>query len=259
MTEPQPSSPQRLQVVLPAVVMFVFGVGVGFVVSWAATQAKQVEPSVDGAMAQGGAPMGEGPGPMGGGGAMGGGSDHEGEQAPQSPDEDPAVMRQRLALHEQLLAKNPEDVRLLRTVGNYQGLLGDNDAALATYAKAEKLARDKGESTQLVEILCDEGVSLAEKRDLVGAFAKLDEARRLSPSDTRSRLTAAVILMTRVMPSPPPGFDRKEAVVKAEALLGEVLAIEPNEPNATQMLGLINQIREGMARKAAAEGSTPAP
>ena len=228
----KPTTP-TLAAALPAILMFVFGLCAGVLVGYATWGGAQVEPAA--------AQMA--PARAGESAQAQGGQDRRAAAPP--PDEDPAVLRKRLEVHEGLLAESPEDVRLLRTVGNYHGMLGQQDEALAAYAKAEALARQKGETTQLVEILTDQAVALTEKEDFTAAFAKLDEAGKAAPSDTRSRLTAAVILMTRVMsaPTPPPGFDRKESVLRAEALLREVLVIQPNEPNAVEMLGYIESIR----------------
>lgn len=239
--EPTPHS--RLQVALPAILTFIFGLGAGIVVGYVAWSGKQVTPSLE-------------PPPM-----------QEAAAAPQGQggEDNPEEYRKRLALHEALLEKNPEDIRLLRTVGNYHGLLGDNARAMEVYAKAETVARKETTTDNLVEVLTDQAVSLTELDDLPGALAKLKEAEGVAPKDTRSRLTHAVILMTRVMPNPPPGFDRKSAVLEAEQLLKDVLAIEPAEPNAVELLGMIASIRSSMGRSQAAgapgeaPGTAPAP
>src|SRR5439155_3943945 len=82
------------------------------------------------------------------------------------------------------------------------------------------------------------------------AFAKLDEAQKADPMDTRSRLTAAAIYLTRIMPARtlPPGFDRKEALAKAEALLDEVLRIDPKNQFALGFQSQIDQVRASMGR-----------
>ena len=180
-------------------------------------------------------------------------------------DDNPDEYRKRLALHEALLEKSPEDVRLLQTVGNYHGLLGDNAKAMEVYAKAETSSRKEATTDNLIEVLTDQAVSLTELGDLPGALAKLKEAEGIAPKDTRSRLTHAVVLMTRVMPNPPPGFDRKSAVLEAEELLKAVLVIEPSEPHALELLGMIGSIRSSMGRGQApgapgeAPGTAPAP
>lgn len=235
----------RLAVALPAILTFAFGLGAGVVIGYVAWEGGQAAPSAASA-ASAAAP-----------GAAGGG---EARRAAAPPaDEDPEILRKRLEIHEQLLDASPEDVRLLRTVGNYRAMLDRQDEALEVYGRAEALARRKGETTQLVEILTDQAVALTEKEDFTAAFAKLDEAGKAAPADTRSRLTAAVILMTRVMPSPSPIIDRKEAVARAESLLREVLVIQPNEPNAVEMLGMIEAIRAQMGRAAPAGAPAGAP
>lgn len=220
----------RLHVALPAALTFVFGVGFGLVVSRVAWSGRQAVPRADG-MPSAATPT------------TGGASPHDGDGL-----DDPQILRKSLAQHEALLVASPEDIGLLRAVGNYRSMLGENDEALEIYARAEALARTKGDITQLVNILTDAGVALAEKGQYAEGLAKLDQAKATEPQDTRSRLTAALILLTRIMPAPPPGWDRKQAGERAEALLREVLVIEPGESNATEMLGMIASIRGSMAR-----------
>lgn len=227
----------RMQIVLPAILMFVFGVGAGLVAGYVAWAGRQVEPSGEPPPQQAAAAQGQ-----------------QGESGEDNPEE----LRRRLALHEALLEKSPDDARLLRTVGNYHGLLGDNTKAMDVYGRAEKLAREKADAESLVAVLTDQAVSLTEMGDLSAAFGKLSEAETAAPKDTRSRLTHAVILMTRVMPNPPPGFDRKSAVLEAEQLLKDVLSIEPSEPNALELLAMIGSIRSSMGRPAPAGSGEPA-
>jgi tetratricopeptide (TPR) repeat protein len=242
-------TPARLEVALPAIMTFLFGLGAGVVIGYVAWEGNQEEPAATATSSPSSPPP-----------QAADGSESR-RAAPRSPDDDPEVLRKRLEIHQQLLAANPEDVRLLRTVGNYHGMLGQQDEALEAYSKAEALARQKGETTQLVEILTDQAVAMTEKEDFLAAFAKLAEARKAAPTDTRSRLTEAVILMSRVMPSQAPIIDRKEAVARAEALLREVLVIQPGEPNAVEMLSMIEAIRAQMGRGAPAgtPGAAPAP
>ncbi len=236
-------SSSRLHVALPAIVTFVFGAAFGLIAGR----------------------MAFGPKPGQAHGAGQAAPARAGEAARPAPAVDPAAeeadLRRTLEAHEKLLVASPDDVRLLRSVGNYRALLGKHEDALAAYRRAREVASAAGDTPQVVQVLVDEGVSLAEAGDLGEAFALLREAATLDPKDTRSRLTQVAIYILRVMPQPPPGFDRKEAVATAERLLAEVEAIEPANPHAAEFRGIIDSVRASMGRPregaAAAPGTSP--
>jgi hypothetical protein len=217
----------RLKAALPAVLTFAFGLSFGLVVGhslWAGRQKVPVampEETDEEAPAQADA----------------------GQEGP-SPEE----VRKLLASHAELLKASPDDIRLLRSVGNYHAMLNEQDEALAKYAHAEEVARASGDKEALAQILTDQAVSLAEKGDIIACFAKIDAAREADPKDVRSRLTGAAILMVRVMPSPPPGWERKQVVARAENLLDEIDVLEPQNPYAREFREHINSVRQMMGR-----------
>ena len=214
--------PVRLEVALPATVTFVFGLAAGLVIGHVVTK--------DGEPAQGPPPVAA--------------VSPEQVQAPAGgPSE--AEARRTLDVHLQLLEGKPDDVHLLRTVGNYHAMLGELDQAMARYRRAEELARAGADQAELPQLLVDRAVVHAEQGDLPQALEVLQEAAALDPEDTRSRMSAAYLYLVRVMPAPPPGFDRRTAVQKAEILLDEVLALEPDNADARRFKDLIVSVRQG--------------
>ena len=229
------TSPSRLQAALPAILTFIFGVAFGLIAGrmlW--TKPAAAPPSAA-------APM------------MGGGAG-EGMQQQQEPDpaQAEAETRRMLALHEQQLAKSPDDVGLTRIVANYHADLGEADEALALYARARELAEKAGDEAQVTDIMIDEGIELVEKGDIKGGLERMAQAATRDPKDVRGRLTRVVVYMQRVMPAPPPGFDRKEALASAETLIAEVLAIDPQNEFAIQFQQTIDGVRGSMKRPGAA-------
>lgn len=231
------SSPSRLQVALPAVVTFVFGLAFGLVagrILWVG------QPAAGGmAQAQGAPPPRQ-------------------QQQESAGGAEEAQIRAMLAAHEGLLKEKPEDLGLLRTVGNYHAILNENDQALEYYAKAMDLAVKAGDDAQVTDILIDEGVSLVEKGDIAAGLRKLEEASAREPKNVRARLTRVAVYLERVMPQPPPGFDRKEALVSAESVLDEVDAIEPGNEFAVQFRATIDGVRQMMGRPRDPAAGAPA-
>lgn len=234
------TSPSRLQVALPAIVTFIFGLAFGLVagkILWVAA-----------------------PGPGSGGaqpdlrtGSAGNMGAPPPQQQAQGPDD--AQMRQMLAAHEGLLEKDPANLSLVRTVGNYHAILGQNEQALTLYARAMELAEKEGNASEVTDIMIDQGVALVEQGDVAGGLKRLEEASARDDKDVRSRLTRAAVYLERVMPAPPPGFDRKQALTSAESVLDEVEAIEPDNEFAVQFRSAINGVRTMMGRPR--EGAAP--
>lgn len=215
----------RLEVLLPTAVAFLFGIGTGVVIHHAVTTGRQAEP-------------GSGPERARAAPATPAGGATAADEAAQV-----AEMERMLAVHEQLVEDNPDDPSLMRTVGNYRSLLGDQRGALAMYERARELQGAAAPVEERSQLLVDIAVSRAELGDTMEAIAMLEEAAALDPEDVRSRLSQAYLYLTRVMPSPPPGFDRREAVSRTESLLDEVLAIDPDNADALQFRQLIDSVR----------------
>lgn len=240
-------SSSRVNAALPAVLTFVFGLAFGLVagrILWGdATRSAETARAGAAPAAMGGSAMGEGSG------------------QPPARDEGPSPekLRALLAQHEALLAKTPDDVGLLRTVGQYHAMLDEQEKALERYGRARELAEKAGDAGQAQQILIDEGIALSEAKDVKGAFAKLREAAARDPKDVRSRLTQVAIYLMRVMPAPPEGFDRKAAVADAETLLDEVQAIDPQNPTALEFRGYIDSVRQMMGRPRADAPAEAAP
>jgi tetratricopeptide (TPR) repeat protein len=212
----------RPEVALPAAMTFVFGVAVGIVVSHAISH-PPVLPAPAAAAAAPAQPAGEP-------------ADTAGEQA---------RLREMLATHEKLLADRPDDLTLLRTVGDYHAALGHHDEAMEHFLHAEDIARrDALPPATLAAILTEKGIVSAESGDVASALRTLEEASRLDEKDARSRVVQVYVYLTRVMPSPPEGFDRRQAVERAEALIAEALAIEPTNADALQFKALIDSVRQ---------------
>jgi hypothetical protein len=229
----------RLQVALPAVLTFVFGVAFGIV----AGRMLFTRPAQAPGMQAQAMPMGAGP-------------QAEAQQAEPTPAEVEAESRRMLDLHAQQLAKAPDDVGLNRMVANYHVDLGESDEALALYGRARELAEKAGDAAQVTDIMIDEGIALVEKGDIAGGLKRMEDAAARDPKDIRGRLTRTVVYLQRVMPSPPPGFDRRQALASAEGLIAEVLAIDPQNEYALQFRSTIESVR-GMMRQGAAEGAAP--
>lgn len=237
------SSSPRLQVALPAVIMFVFGLAFGLVagrILWAGPAGHQHGEGEEIAR------MGEPPPEQSGG--M--------DDASGMPTE--ADLRRLLASHEELLKQKPEDPDLARTVGNYHSMLGENDIALDYYAKAKDYAAKAGDQAKVTDIMTDEGVALVEKGDIPGGLKVLEEASARDAKDVRSRLTRVAVYMERAIASPPPGWDRKKIVADAEAALTEVEALEPGNEYAIQYRATIDGIRQMMGRPRPGMGGAPA-
>lgn len=226
----------RQDVALPAAVTFAIGLVAGFLVAHAVGRGRQVAPEARTAVPGAAAPAAS---PSGGGQA---------EQA-----------RELLTVHEGLLADNPDDPDLLRTVGNYRSLLGDQEGALEVYGRAEELTRGSEAGEDRVALLVDMGVAHAELGDLPEALRLLEDAAALDATDVRSRLSQVYLYLTRVMPAPPPGFDRREAVHRAERLIDEVLAIDPHQSDALQFKQLIDSARASRPAGTPADRSVDTP
>jgi hypothetical protein len=223
------TAPSRLQVALPAVLTFVFGLAFGLV----AGRILWVTPADS---RHAGVPRsGEAEGMAGDGGGMTSGEAQDmGDGSP-----DPRQMRAMLDAHLKLLKDKPDDLNLTRTVGNYHAMLGENDEALVLYARAREIAETTKDEAQITDIMIDEGIALVDKNDVAGGLRRLEEASARDPKDVRSRLTRVAVYMQRVMPQPPPGFDRKIAINEAERLLDEVQAIDPANPFGSQFRATI--------------------
>ena len=210
----------RAEVAVPSSIAFLFGSALGLVVGWVVATGGQTEvKSSPQAMSQGG------------------GAQQAASQEVQ--------LREALAMHEELLAGDPTNPRLLRTVGEYHAALGDHGVALQRYAEARRLIdADPSQSVELPELLFDQALSLAELDRYAEALALLEEATEVEPANTSPRLIQVYIYMRRIMPNPPPGFDRREALAKAEALLGEILELEPSHPEALELKQAIDSVRQ---------------
>ena len=233
------TSPSRLQVALPAIITFVFGVAFGLVAGKMLFTRPAEAPGLQ-AQAM---PMGAGP-------------QAAGQQAEPTAAEVEAESRRMLDLHAQQLAKAPDDVGLNRMVANYHVDLGESDEALVLYARARELAEKAGDAAQVTDIMIDEGIALVEKGDVAGGLKGMEEATARDPKDIRGRLTRTVVYLQRVMPSPPPGFDRRQALTSAEELIAEVLQVDPQNEYALQFRSTIESVR-GMMRQNAAAGESP--
>jgi tetratricopeptide (TPR) repeat protein len=213
----------RLEVALPAAVAFMVGAATGLTIGWVAGKGGQVAPAAQPTTAT--APS-----------------------EPAAAADEQAQLRQMLAVHEKLLADDPESPTLLRTVGTYHSALGEHDEALGYLEKAEENAQRAAlEPAERAAILTDLGIVHAERGDVAQALEKLRAASSLDPGDARSRLAQVYVYLTRVMPNPPPGTDRKQAVATAEALLAEALAIEPTNADALQFKALLDSVRKSRA------------
>jgi tetratricopeptide (TPR) repeat protein len=171
---------------------------------------------------------------------------------------DPDEARRMLALHEELLARSPEDVGLLQTVGEYRTLAGDLDGALAAYTQAVDLASARGAApSALADLVLRVGVVQVERGEIGEGLESFDEAAALDPGDVSSRLSSVWVLVNRVMMAPPPGWTRKDAVARAEALIAEVLAIDPAQPDALELRQLIDAMRRTAPGAAAPGAAAP--
>lgn len=227
----------RLDVALPSAFSFVFGAAVGLVVGWLAATGGQTDPhGGDGAQAS----------------AAGSGAPAAADAAARE-----VQLRETLAMHEQLLADQPDNARLQRTVGEYQAMLGEYEPALARYERAEELARGAGDDEELAQVLVDRGLAEAELGRFEQSLAHLAEAADMRPEDVTPRLVQAYLYLTRIMPSPPPGFDRREAVTRAEELLDEVLSLEPGNADARRFKDLIESVRRSRSEEGAPAPAGP--
>jgi len=209
----------RLEVALPACVAFLFGVVTGLTVSHVVAKRNAPDPHPNVAPAA------------------------QPDAAPQAAAEE-AQLRQMLGVHEKLLAEKPDDASLLRMVGNYHVALQQHSQALELLSRAEAAARAQGlPPDQLAAILVDQGVALADSGELEPSLRTLEQAATLDPADVRSRLAQAYLYLTRIMPNPPPGFDRREAAARADALIDDVLAIDPANADALQFRQLMDSVR----------------
>jgi hypothetical protein len=222
----------RLEVALPVSIAFIFGCAVGLVIGHVLGKGGQVRPQQ--AAATEAAP----------------------QEAPDDEAHSEARLLQMLDVHEKLLTEKPDDVGLLTTVGNYRAAVGRLDEAEQAFAKAETLARQgQGSPRELAQVLSGQAMVLAERGDPMAAVAKCDEAASLDVADVQSRALQVYIYMTRIMPSAPPGLDRKETVRKVKSRIEEILALDPQNADALQFKELI----EGVERSRGGMGDTAPP
>jgi tetratricopeptide (TPR) repeat protein len=228
----------RADVAVPSVIAFLFGAACGLVTGWLVGSGGQTEAGAPAAAAA----------PVEGGGGSG---------APSAAQQE-REMREALRMHEELLAASPDNARLVRTVAEYHAALGGHEKALAMYAQAEELIRRDGlPDEELVEVLFDRGLSLAELSRVREAIDSLEAAVELDPRSVKARLVQVFIYLRRVMPAPPPGFDRRDSVLRAEQLVNEVLAIDPSNADALGFKRTIDSVRASLPPPAAGSDATP--
>lgn len=225
----------RAEVAVPAGIAFLFGSALGLTVGWVIATGGQTEVS---------------PAPSGRGAAQ--------QAAPQQAASQEVQLRESLAMHEELLAGDPENPRLLRTVGEYKAALGEHQKALEHYDAAEAILRaDPSGASELPQLLFDRALSLAELDRYRESLDLLETAAELQPQDVTPRLIQVYIYMRRIMPAPPPGFDRREALAKAELLLAEILRIDPGNREALDLQGAIESVRRGRQQSGGAGDEAP--
>jgi tetratricopeptide (TPR) repeat protein len=227
----------RTEVVLPSLFACLFGVAAGLVIGFQVGKGGQVE--ADEARSR------RGPAPAGA----------RGEEQGAAPDDAARremQLREAIASHEEALTEDPDNIQLLWTVAGFHVSLGQPEEALTYYARADAvMASGSVEVTdaERENALVDEALAHAGVGEMRGALHRLEEAVVMNPSGTRSRMAQIWLYVMRIMPNPPPGFDRKEAAARAEELIIEVLEIQPGHPQATQFQQLIDSVRSSTLSK----------
>jgi tetratricopeptide (TPR) repeat protein len=227
----------RADVAVPSGIAFLFGSALGLTAGWVIATGGQTEPD-RGQSGRRAAPQ---------------------QAAPQQDAASQEMqLRESLAMHEELLAGDSENPRLLKTVGEYHAALGGHDKALEFYARAETALRaDPAFASEVPQLLFDQALSLAELDRYRESLAMLEEASEMEPQNVSPLLIQVYIYMRRIMPAPPPGFDRREALARAEVLLADILRIEPGHGEALQLQQAIASVRS--SRSAPEGGSAGAP
>ncbi|MEM7243815.1 MAG: hypothetical protein AAF533_00650 [Acidobacteriota bacterium] len=221
----------RLEVALPAAVAFVFGTACGGIAGWLAATGGQLQPDLSRPLPLAGSSSAPPP-------AATSAEDAERERQ----------LRENLDRHLELVESDPGNVKLWRSIAEFQLGLNLLEDARASYEKAVTLAEGEGDDEELGKILMGQALLLSEAGENVEALDLLDRSSALMPESIRPRLMAAFVCMTQLMPNPPPGYDRKDAVERAEKNLAEVLLLSPGHPEALRMQGMIDNVRRSLGQ-----------